>query len=97
MVSCIRLGAGISTSCRPLVTVRLLRDTVEVQEYSINTQDAETATAKSFSSIPGPKPLPVVGNIPTLYASRTKEPLFFDKCFKEYGDIFKLNLFGKLK
>ena len=52
----------------------------------------ETADVKPFSAIPGPKGLPILGNVRELGANSSKLHLYLNQCFKEYGDIFKLKL-----
>ena len=47
---------------------------------------------KPFSAIPGPKGLPILGNVRELGANSSKLHLYLNQCFKEYGDIFKLKL-----
>ena len=53
-------------------------------------------TGKPFSAIPGPKPLPIIGNVVELNANIKRYNLYTDECFREYGDIFKFSYFGKL-
>ena len=47
---------------------------------------------KPFSAIPGPRGLPILGNVRELGANFNKLHLYLYRCFKEYGDIFKLKL-----
>lgn len=67
----------------PVTRYRLLSDSV-----------AAEGECKPFSAMPGPKPLPVVGNMRDMYNNSSTFHLYLDKCFKEYGDIFKLKIFG---
>lgn len=50
---------------------------------------------KPFSAIPGPKPLPFVGNTIAMAVNSNRYTAFHEECFKEYGDIFKLKLLSK--
>ena len=51
---------------------------------------------KPFSSIPGPKPLPVVGNLFELSRNINGLQDYYGDCFKKYGDIFKYHALGLL-
>ena len=61
------------------------------QGIGINNR-GETADVKPFSAIPGPKGLPILGNVRELGANFNKLHLYLYQCFKEYGEIFKLKL-----
>ena len=54
-----------------------------------------STTLKPFSAMPGPQPWPLVGCIPEVYPIRHTFHQYLDECFRKYGDIFKLKLFGK--
>lgn len=57
--------------------------------------DVSLAAVKPFSAIPGPKPLPLVGNMVIMGAHVNRFTAFQEQCFKKYGEIFKLKLLGK--
>ena len=85
--------------CLWMKAVRQLSQPAAQQECAPGTDGAaQAAAAKPFNSMPGPKPFPVVGNLPYLYANRRKLQFhnFIDQCFRKYGGIFKLHLLGKL-
>ena len=50
---------------------------------------------KPFSAMPGPRPLPVIGNTREMSKNSDDFCKYLDQGFKKYGDIFKLHLFGK--
>ena len=52
---------------------------------------------KPFSAMPGPRPLPVIGNTREMLVNRNTLHLYLEQCFEKYGDIFKLKQFGKAK
>ena len=47
---------------------------------------------KPFSAIPGPRGLPILGNLKDLSANISQLHLYLYRCFKEYGDIFKFKI-----
>ena len=52
---------------------------------------------KPFSSIPGPKPLPVVGIMFELRRNINRMQDYYGECFDKYGDIFKYEVPGLLE
>ncbi len=61
---------------------------------SIVQSNAAKNSPKPFGAIPGPKPLPIAGNIFDMRNNSKRLRLFFDECFGKYGEIFKLKVFG---
>lgn len=53
--------------------------------------DAVEAT-KPFSAVPGPRPLPFLGD---MSVNMHRIPAYHDECFKKYGEIFKLKLLSE--
>ncbi len=49
-----------------------------------------------FQSMPGPKPLPIVGNSLELKRNLARLRMYFQESFKEYGDIFRVKTVGRL-
>ena len=49
---------------------------------------------KPYSEIPGPKPLPLLGNSLQMRANRNRLRHYFYDGFQEFGDIYKLDIFG---
>ena len=53
------------------------------------------AAVKPYSAIPGPKSWPIIGNSLEMNANRHQLNKYFSEGFKIYGDIFKIDAFGK--
>ena len=49
---------------------------------------------KPFSEIPGPKQLPIIRNLLDFKRNSTRLIEFLEECYKEYGEIFKLEVPG---
>ena len=77
---------------RPL-TCRFLNKTAAASPAQENATPA-TSSPKPFSAIPGPKPLPLLGNLRDLIPNRGKGFLYFHECFEKYGKIFKYSIMG---
>ena len=50
---------------------------------------------KPFSAVPGPKPLPIIGNMIVMRKNRYRNRLYFEECFMKYGEIVKISIIGK--
>ena len=48
----------------------------------------------AFGDLPGPKPLPFIGNLPDAYKHKGQTHLQFDEYYRKYGRLFCLNSFG---
>lgn len=48
----------------------------------------------AFPGMPGPKPLPFIGNILDLIASKGQVHVHFDRYYKKYGSLFSVSFFG---
>ncbi len=83
---------------RRLPTTRLAVRSVTTSSHSKQQAAARRPQqAKPFNSIPGPKPLPLLGNFLDIAKVRKSgENLFefYDKGFKKYGEILKITLPG---
>ena len=82
-----------STSCSRVVLSAVLSRSASASaqpEAAASSDD----TLKPFSAIPGPKPLPVIGNL--LDFSRNSKRLneFFGECYQKYGQVYKLEAPG---
>ena len=70
--------------------------------YTDSSHDVVESTAKPpqdvkpFSAIPGPKPLPVLGNLLEFRKNSTRMSQFLGECYEKYGEIFKLEMPGRL-
>ena len=53
-----------------------------------------SSSPKPFSAIPGPKPLPLLGNLRDIIPNRKRAFVYFQECFEKYGEIFKLSIKG---
>lgn len=51
---------------------------------------------KPYSEIPGPRQLPFIGNGRQMAANSQRFWLYLHDGFDKYGDIYRLNVFGKL-
>ena len=49
---------------------------------------------KPFREMPGPKPMPVLGNLWEVNKNLPKLAMYYHQCLKEFGGIFKLHLPG---
>ena len=55
-----------------------------------------SSETKPFSSLPGPTPLPLLGNTRELMANSNRFlGSYMDESFKKYGDIFKVSAVGE--
>ena len=66
---------------------------VSVQAYK-GRKSEQSSEIKPFSAIPGPKPLPVIGNLLDIKRNLPSMRLYVERCIKEYGGIFKLKYPG---
>ncbi len=76
---------------------RLAVRCVSTSSHSKQQAATRPQQAKPFNSIPGPKPLPLLGNfLDIAKARKSGENLadFYDKGFKKYGEIMKMTLPG---
>jgi len=48
-----------------------------------------------FNAMPGPKPIPVMGNALQLKQNVHRLRTYYEECFKKYGDIFRVKALGK--
>ena len=55
---------------------------------------SESGGIKPFSEIPGPKPLPIVRNLLEIKKNSGNMMFYLEECYKNYGEIFKLEVPG---
>ena len=87
----------LSTPMRRLPTTRLTVRSVTTSSHSKQQAAIRPQQAKPFNSIPGPKPLPLLGNfLDIVKVRKSGENLFefYDKGFKKYGEIMKITIPG---
>ncbi len=53
-----------------------------------------TQSPKPFSDIPGPAPVPFLGNSMELKKNYDRLQYYYHDCFEKYGSIFKLKTVG---
>lgn len=54
----------------------------------------ESEPGKSYFDIPGPKPLPILGNALLMHKNLRRLRLFYEECFNEYGEVFRFIIPG---
>ena len=94
-----KMLSSLKYSMRRLPTRTRLAVWRSVTTSSHSKQQAATRPqqAKPFNSIPGPKPLPLLGNFLDIARSRKSGvPMteFYDKGLKKYGEIMKITIPG---
>ena len=77
---------------RPL-TCRFLNKAAASSPTQGNAAPA-TSSPKPFSAIPGPKPLPLLGNLRDFIPQEGRFFVYFHECFEKYGEIFKYSIMG---
>ena len=60
-------------------------------------EGSAVAGLKPFSEIPGPRQLPLIGNGREMAANSRRFWMYLHEGFEKYGEIYKLNAFGKLE
>lgn len=50
--------------------------------------------ANKFPNIPGPKPWPFIGDLPSVIQAKGQIHILFDGYYREYGRLFKADFFG---
>ena len=70
----------------------LPRSLVRLQSGAVLKEDS----LKPFSAVPGPRPLPILGNLIEMRKNQERLRLHYEECFLQYGEIFKLRVMGKL-
>ncbi len=81
MLAALRGSRGIS----------LPRSLVRLQSGAVLKEDS----LKPFSAVPGPRPLPILGNTIEMRKNQERSYLYHEECFLHYGEIFKLRTMGK--
>ncbi len=92
-----KMLSSLKYSMRRLPTTRLAVRSVTTSSHSKQQAATRTQQAKPFNSIPGPKPLPLLGNFLDIARSRKSGvPMveFYDKGLKKYGEIMKITIPG---
>ena len=62
---------------------------------SVSTSASGDTALKPYSEIPGPRQLPFIGNGREMVANTSRFWMYLHEGFDKYGEIYKLNAFGK--
>lgn len=66
-----------------------------IASASVPGTTVEWSKIKPFSEIPGPRPLPIVRNIPDFRRNCGRLIYYLEECYEKYGEIFKLEVPGQ--
>lgn len=62
--------------------------------YRLSTRQSRKLE-KTFPNIDGPKPWPLIGDLPSVIQAKGQIHLLFDGYYRQYGRLFKADFFGQ--
>lgn len=82
------LGLGLKRIRLPAFAVAARRG---ASAYSTSSDRGEV---RPFREMPGPRPLPILGNFLEVKRNLPQLAMYYHQCLKEFGGIFKLRFPG---
>ena len=93
-ISC-RVSASRLALTSAATPVRTAASTAARRAPDPFSEEAASSSPKPFSAIPGPTPSPLIRNLLDFRRNSKRINQFLGECYKEYGEIFKLEAPGE--